>query len=279
MKWIGGNMKRWNRSIAFHYLKVFLLVAAVTGFSAGGALAAIFTGSSGNLSASAVFEVLLDTNLEPTLLKVTLTNTSSFDVLVPADVLTAVFFSLSDNSTLTRESALLAAGSSVFYDTDGQPAGGVVGGEWAYASGLSGAPYGATQGISSTGVGLFGPGDRFPGADLQPPASPDGLQYGILSAGDNTGTGNGGITGSGGLIKNAVVFTLSGLPAGFDPSTWISKVSFQYGTSLSEPNIPYNPPPPGTPVPEPASLLLFGSGLVAFAGWGRKHLNSKKASD
>jgi hypothetical protein len=266
MKWIGGNMKRWNRSIAFHYLKVFLLVAAVTGFSARGALAAIFTGSSGTLSASAEF-VASGSNLV-----VTLTNTSLNDVLVPADVLTAVFFSLSGDPLLGKTSAVLGSGSSVFFGV--ADPGDVVGGEWAYARGLGGNPdlLGANQGISSSGLGVFAPGNRFPGNNLQGPADPDGIQYGIASAGDDPSTGNAPVTGANALIRNQVVFTLSGLPTGSS----ISNVWFQYGTSLDEPNIP---PPPGTPVPEPASLLLFGSGLVVFAGWGRKHLNSKKASD
>ena len=167
-------------------------------------------------------------------------------------------------------SAVLKVGSSVFYDPDGQPAGGVVGGEWAYKSGIS--FQGATQGISSSGLGLFGPGDLFPGPNLAGPDSPDGIQYGLLSAGDNPATGNGGITGSDGLIKNSVVFTLSGLPAGFDPFTGISNVVFQYGTSLTEPNFPgtctsnCSPPPPPPPIqaPEPASLAMLGGALLGF---------------
>ena len=54
---------------------------------------------------------------------------------VETEVLTAVFFSLNDTA-LTPLSAVLSPGSRVFYDNDpvpdGQPAGGVVGGEWAY---------------------------------------------------------------------------------------------------------------------------------------------------
>jgi hypothetical protein len=33
------------------------------------------------------------------------------------------------------------------------------------------------------------------------------------------------------------------------------------------------------PVPEPATMLLLGSGLVAFAGIGRKKFLKKKGSD
>jgi len=201
---------------------------------------------------------------------VTLTNTWTGDVLVPTDVLTAVFFSLAGDPTLSRVSALLNTGSTVYYDNDGQPAGGVVGGEWAYKDGLSGAPHGADEGISSSGLGLFGPGDRFPGADLQSPTSPDGLQYGLLSAGDSSATGNTGVTGSGGLIKNSAVFNLSGLTAGKTyAASDITNVSFQWGTNLEERNCTVDGECGGDPssgeVPEPATISLMGSALLISA--------------
>src|SRR5262249_38071850 len=146
------------------------------------------------------------------------TNTSDGDVLMPVDVLTAVFFDVSGPAlSLTPTSAVLNGGSTVFFGTTDP--GNVVGGEWAYKGGLVGEPAGDHYGISSTGINLFGPGDRFPGNNLQGPDSPDGLQYGITSAGDNPATGNSPVTGDNALIQNSVVFHLSGLPAGFDPST------------------------------------------------------------
>jgi len=214
----------------------------------------------GNLSASVSFE--LDATGK---LRVVLTNTSPADVLAPADVLTAVFFDIAGNPVLTPVSAVLGAGSTVLFG--GTDPGGVVGGEWAYRAGLTGAPQAAQQGISSVGLGLFGPPDLFPGTNLEGPASPNGLQYGITSAGDNPATGNTPVTGTQPLIQNAVIFTLGGIPEGFQLN--ISNVSFQYGTDLSEPHLL-------THTPEPDSVFLATTGVILLAaGMLRRRLGHR----
>lgn len=219
----------------------------------------MFAGSAGSLSAEVTFSI------QSGKLVVTLTNTSNADVADAAQVLTAVFFDITGAPALTKISAVVPSGSSVIGNGGLTDAGGGVGGEWGYLSGAAmGSLYGANEGISSTGFGpnapTFGPTSRFTGTNLQGPTAPDGVQYGITSAGDNAGTGNGSISGQG-LIKNSVVFTFGDLPQGFTLSD-VSNVTFQYGTALTDPHF--------SGVPEPASLALFGGGLVGLGGLVRK---------
>jgi hypothetical protein len=238
-----------------------------------GATNIIYAGDVHDLAARVTFDVVAGSQL-----RVVLTNTSLADVMVPSQVLTGVFFS--GAGAASSVSATLTSGSTVFYDPQGQPSGGVIGGEWGFGSGLSGAPNGATNAIMSTGA-FSGVGQpTFPGSDLQSPTGLDGLQYGLLSAGDNTATGNGGISGSGGLIKNSATFILGNIAPTFTLSS-ITNVSFQYGTSMSEPR--FNGTTTTTPTcpnggtfpncgqqqvatPEPMSLGLMGMGLIGLAG-------------
>lgn len=232
----------WNKSV--------IVVAAALTLTCGQAAPAmpiLFTGTSGNLSASALFDTSGNS------LVITLTNTSTEDVMEPGEILTAIFFEVSGaDLILTPVSAVLGPGSQVLFGTTDP--GGAVGGEWSYTR-ANFEPIGLVgYGISSSGLDYFGPKNLFPGSNLQGPASPDGVQYGLTSQGDNPATGNAPVTGTNALIQNQVVFTLSGLPAGFDPSTQITRVAWQYGTSFDEPFIH---------TPEPATCILLTLPLAA----------------
>ena len=235
--------------------KLFASLCALTvaAISTPASAAVIFTGSSGSLAASVKFDIVGGQ------LQVVLTNTSAGDILVPTDLLTAVFFNIAGNPTLTRVSGI-SGGPTYSGATNVSSAGTVVGGEWAYLNALS--QYGANSGISSTGLGIFGPGNVFPGANLSGPVDPDGFQYGLASAGDNQLTGNPAIL-SNELTKNFDTFMLGGLPVGFLLSS-ITNVTFQYGTDLSEGHFSGNGGGPGTSIPEPGTLALLGVGLVLF---------------
>jgi len=231
--------------------------------------AVTFTGSGTNpdgfnsLSAAAEFSIV-GSNLQ-----IVLTNTGAAATR-PSDVLTAIFFQPVGFGPLTPFSAILNTGSTVL-NTATQPAGGNVGGEWAYV---------ASIGNSSSGLGIFG-SPNFNGSNLQGPAGVDGLQYGIVNG--IAGNANAAMF-SNQLINNSVVFTLS--IAGNVPSAVyaanFSNVSFQYGTDLTEPNLTggctANCTPPTPPVPEPSTLLLMGTGLVGLCYMSRRNQKGEALS-
>lgn len=244
-----------------------LAIIAVSSFNAGASV--VFGSTSASLAATASFNIIGGE------LEMVLSNTSTADTLVPSDVLTGVFFNLAGNPALTRLSAV-ADGPTYRGTTLVSGAGTVLGGEWGYRNGLS--QYGANSGISSSGLGLFGPHDLFPGPNLADSSSPGGMSYGLASAGDILSTGNGGLL-SNELTHDSVTFVLGGLAPGFSLSN-IGHVTFQYGTSLSEPHVAYSVMVVDSggvahhtvpnAVPEPASLGLASLGLATILSVRRR---------
>ncbi len=240
------------------------LSLSMAGMVAPSAAAPItFTGSSGSLSASATFTVV-GSNLQ-----IVLTNSGTSDALVPTDVLTGIFFDVTGIPSLSAVSATSGGTSSTL--NVGNPAifvsasGTNIGGAWAYEQGTL--AHGALYGISAAGLGVFGTSNVFPGPNVDGDPGVDGLDYGLLPAGDNLTTGNGGLNGRT-LTKNSDTFLLSlGSLPGFNPSASIHNLTFQYGTALTETSIPGRPPALETP--EPVTLALLGMGFLAFGATRR----------
>jgi len=266
-----------------------MIIGLVLAFTAPPALGAVTFnswdpgGSFPNLKAQATFSVVNNQ------LKILLTNNSTFDVLVPADVLTALFFDLVGDPQLIPVSATLPTGAQVFF-------GGVVAGapyfpsdrdvgtEWAFSGQVDFSTstdpalkgiydlLGEVSAVSAAGFDIFGPHDMFNEADppLYSQTPPDGLAYGILSSGDNPTTGNAG-TQAVPLIKSSVEFILDA-PTGYTLTEQsIRAVRFQYGTDFDEPYLRIVPGSLGD-VPEPASLVVWSAiaGAVVVIGRLRK---------
>ncbi len=186
-----------------------------------------FGGTDSGRSASALF------NLTNNVLSIALNNTSKADSLVPTDILTGLFFDVG-SLTLNPISAMLGSGSTIY---GGSPNTTNVGGEWGFGSKLAIGNSTYNYGMSAAGLGLFGPKNRFDtSSNLSGTENVGGLDYGIVTAGDNQNTGNGGLDRD--LIKGSVIFSfgVTNLPSGFDLAKLISNVRFQYGTNTTEPS-------------------------------------------
>ena len=202
---------------------------------------------------------------------------------MPGSTLTGIFWNFAINPSLTPESATIAAGSIV--DAADCNAGSCtatttdVAGEFGYAAGSF---YGGTanNGIASSGylttglpgnIGNFNGGAA--GTNLDDPASLDGINFGIIS--NAAFNPNPGQLDSVPLVRDRVTFVLDGV-SGLSIAD-IAGVQFQYGTSFDETNIPGECQVDcgggggGGSVPEPATLLLFGIGLLALGITQRRY--------
>ncbi|MGA2603222.1 MAG: XDD4 family exosortase-dependent surface protein [Verrucomicrobiia bacterium] len=249
----------WSWAVGLAAASIFAITPANAAVTFGGSAAGNDAGETNSATATFALSVSGTT----TDLVITLTNTADYKPNDPPDMLTAVFFTLAGDPTLTKVSGLLGAGSgAVESGTNLTIAGGVIGGSWAYAAGLRGAPGGANEGISSTAYSFFGPCNLFPGSKLPGDCNPpDGVAGGLTSVIDDGSKYDGGLKGLP-FIKDSAVFTLSCVPASFSLPE-ISNVSFSYG-SIPDQVIA------AMLVPEPSVIALTGAGLLFLGVFGRK---------
>jgi hypothetical protein len=265
-----------------------IALAAVAAFFSLGVAAApiIFTGSGTNgtvvLSAEATFDIVGGQ------LAVTLQNTAPNNpgLDVPSSGLGAVFFNLPDAIILTPVSATIIAGQIIQGSTcdilnppgNGDNAANCtaaqtnVGGEFGYATGASNLPPGSPlsdRGISSSGFSYFANGN-FGGPNLDNPDALNGMNFLLISANETSFSPNGGMADEP-LIQGTVRFLLN-ISGGTLALDQIDHVYFQYGTAYTEPGFPGDKREPPQQIPEPATMLMFGMGLLALAATRRRGL-------
>jgi len=231
------------------------LAAIALALSAQPAKASFWTFSdSSNRAASADFSLSGNT------LTITLQNTASVAPSAPSGVFTAIFFDYSGPGSITfnalnmGHSAAVASGAANYSGNYGGFGPNDIGGEWAFRSGVNNFSYG----LSSTGLGDFGPGDRFNNNDLSPPASPDGPQWGIVNS--TFTNGNGGVSDP--MVQDTATFTFT-VNGAFDVNA-ITRVFFLYGTAYGEAGGDGGGGG-GNAVPAPAGLILLASAVPVFA--------------
>jgi hypothetical protein len=232
-----------------------------------------------SLSASASFTISGNT-LTILLSNVATSDNTSSGQDVPGNLLTGILFDLPDSITLTPQSALIPTGSSIVQASECTPgpcnaSTTNVGGEFIYGTSsafASGAPSGPDRGIAS--AGYISGAANFGGPNLDNPAAPNGMNFGIISL-DPSFNPNGGMADEP-LIKNSVQFQLL-ISGGTLTEDQISNVIFQYGTGFREPRLVCCDRPPTERVPGPATAVLLGSALLVI-GAARRINRRRQAS-
>ncbi|HEY3413904.1 MAG TPA: XDD4 family exosortase-dependent surface protein [Armatimonadota bacterium] len=221
-------------------------------FAATSALSAqtvTYTGSGTNPGTGSGLAAQVTLTLNAGVLGIDLINTGA-PGKADSDALCALLFTLAPGNTLTPLTASLLPGS-VYTN----PPAFSIGQEWGYNAGFSG-PAGTNAGVSAAGLGLFGSGNfAANGQHLQ------GLDYGLIN----------GIAANANGPMQAAVLVNNGVHLDLAAPTLklsdISNVRFQYGTALTDSNLPGTPP-----VPEPGTLSLLATAVLSAVPFLRKRV-------
>lgn len=256
-----------------HFSRTTLSSLAILALLAAPALATpISFTATGTGPDGAALAAQADFSISGTTLTIELSNIAEDDdtssgMDVPGSTLTGVFFDFAKNPAMTPVSAFA---SSIYQpekcDVENCSETTNVGGEFYFGTGISLAP--GYYGIAS--AGYVGGAGNFNGLNLDDPEAVDGINFGIISYDDfHPNGGMGGLVNEP-LIRDRVWLTLTlpePLGEGASLDDLISNVSFQYGTALTETNIPGRH---DVPMPEPGVLTLLGLGLGALGLYRRR---------
>lgn len=205
----------------------------------------------GTQNASATFTLLGDGSLQ-----VTVSNTSLTAAASANDVLTAFYFSVNPEVSLSPLSAMLANPAGLLNCATCPANTTNISGEWAYANNLAGVIAGQNVNIASAatqGTLLTSTNSMFGGPNLSGSANAGGIDFGLVSS-FTTSTGAAAITGSP-LVSNQVIFNFMA-PSNFNLSL-IGTVGFLYGNNSYSFMATAD-------APEPATYLLIGSALIGL---------------
>jgi hypothetical protein len=212
---------------------------------------------SGTSSDGTPIAATVDFSLSGSILTAVLTNTGATNLASQASVLTELLFKGTPALSLPGPTgtAALTPGSSLVQHT-GSPSTDTVGANWQYIGGT---------GVGTTGID-FGPSGNLCGTVGCSVDMVDGSGYGLVPSGADLSLDG---LPSRTYVEDSATFALN-VGAGFSLAS-ITGVSFVYGTgSDDETKVPGTPSGPPVGAPEPASLLLLGTALLASGVLSRR---------